>query len=230
VDCGRQTAVKPEETLKPTGKSDDLRDSLRKERRLLILSSLVLIAHVGFGLTVERGADTLGLKFQVRNPGDVWIFVSVVWAWALVRYSLFFGDYIDDDMLTEVKRREYWTHEWVATRRARKLQLSEGLIGRPPNPSAVVMIDLGDTPKEGFAGTLHYDVAHVTVITPNEAGGTDSGGAGLPQRFEPAEVRLIRCYAWAHLAVTTRYGTEYFVPFALGLSPVVAMIWKHLID
>ncbi len=30
-----------------------------------------------------------------------------------------------------------------------------------------------------------------------------------------------------NLTVTSRYGTEYFVPFVLGITPVVVIIWRH---
>ncbi len=191
-----EETMKPEDALSKTGRSDDLRDGLRKERRLLIIVSLVFLAHLLFGLTVDRSAETLGFKFEVRDPQDVWIFVGAIWLWALLRYSLYFHDYVDEDMRTDLKRREFRVHEWVAVRRVRRIQASEGLLGRKPNRRAIVQIDLGIAPKPGFNGRVHYDAASVRVTTTNEAGGIESGGLAMPQAFGPIEARLIRCYAW----------------------------------
>lgn len=49
----------------------------------------------------------------------------------------------------------------------------------------------------------------------------------MPQAFGPIEARLLRCFAWIHLMVSTRYGTEYFVPFVLGISPALVIAWNH---
>lgn len=219
--------MKPEDALSKTGRSDDLRDGLRKERRLLIIVSLVFLAHLLFGLTVDRSAETLGFKFEVRDPEDVWRFVGAIWLWALLRYGLYFHDYVDEEMGLDLKRREYQAHEWIAIRRVRRIQASEGLLGRKPNRCSIIQIDLGIEPKPGFNGRIHYDAAHVTVTTPDDAGGGESGGTQMPQIFGPIEARLIRCFAWMRLAITTRYGTEYFVPFVLGITPAVVIIWCH---
>jgi hypothetical protein len=218
--------MKPEDRLNKTGTSDDLRDGLRKERRLLIIVSLVFLAHLLFSLNVDRSAETLGFKFEVRDPEDVWKFVAAIWAWALLRYCLYFHDYVDEEMLIDVKKREYRAHGWIATRRLGRIAATEGLHGRKPNRRSIVEVDLGEEPKPGRKGTLRYETAHVTIVTPNDAGGADSGGSVIPQKFGPTEVRFVRGYAWMHLMVTTRYGTEYFVPFVLGITPAVVLAWR----
>jgi hypothetical protein len=138
--------------LSKTGTSEDLRDGLRKERRLLIIVSLVFLAHLLFGLTVDRSAETLGFKFEVRDPEDVWRFVAAIWAWALLRYCLYFHDYIDEEMLIDVKSREYKAHGWIATRRLRHIAATEGLHGRKPDRRSVIEVDLGTEPILGFKG------------------------------------------------------------------------------
>jgi hypothetical protein len=219
--------MKPEDSLTQTGTSDDLRDGLRKERRLLIIVSLVFLAHLLFGLTVDRSAETLGFRFEVRDPEDVWLFVGAVWLWALLRYWLYFHDYNDADMAIDLKRREYRAHEWIVIRRIRRIKEPEEILGHKPNRRSKIEVDLGEAPKPGFNQRLIYERAHVSVATPDAKGGARSSGSTMPQAFGPIEVRLLRCFAWMHLFVTTRYGTEYFVPFILGAAPALVIAWRH---
>ena len=63
---------------------NDLRDRFFRERRLLLGVSVVLLAHQLLGITVERSAETLGLRFDIEDPSKIWWAVWAVWLWTAV--------------------------------------------------------------------------------------------------------------------------------------------------
>lgn len=63
-----------------------LRDRFFKDRRLLLALSVVLLAHLCFGISVERSADTLGLRFEIADPSKIWWMVWAAWLWTVVCY------------------------------------------------------------------------------------------------------------------------------------------------
>lgn len=174
---------------------------------------------------VDKSAETLGFRFEVRDPDDVWKFVGAIWLWALIRYWLFFYDYHDEEMTENVKRREYQAYRYMSAYRIRKIERIEGLNGRPRNSRPKIDVDLKADPNPGFDGKICFDSTYVTVVT----GGNDTVGSVMPQSFGSIEIRRARAFAWVHLAITTRYGTEYFVPFALGFLPAAVVIWHHIV-
>lgn len=62
----------------------DLRDRFFKERRLLLGISVVLLAHQWLGITIDKDADTLGLKFEIDDPSKIWWAVWAIWTWTMV--------------------------------------------------------------------------------------------------------------------------------------------------
>jgi hypothetical protein len=63
---------------------DQLQDRFFRERRLLLGISVVLLAHQLLGITVDKGAETLGLHFDIENPSRLWWALWAVWGWAFV--------------------------------------------------------------------------------------------------------------------------------------------------
>jgi hypothetical protein len=61
-------------------------DRLFKERRLLLVASVVLLAHQLLGITVSKGADTLGFHFDVEDPSKIWWAMWLMWAWTAICY------------------------------------------------------------------------------------------------------------------------------------------------
>jgi hypothetical protein len=211
--------------LPRTSSSEDLRDGLRKERRLLIVTSLVFLAHLWFGLTVDKGAETLGLKFEVTDPNDIWRLVAILWAWALLRYGLFFHDYTDDDMGTEHKRRTIRFHERLTALRLRLAAMLHGAKGVERRWRVTVGVKFLAPPTRTVADTLCYPDARVTYMWPPNR--SDAGTRNVT--IEPGWERFALIYAWLQLTFVTRYGTEYFVPFILGLAPALTVVCRHFV-
>jgi|GEM_PF-5760055 len=65
---------------------EQIRELLFKERRLLLGVSLVLLAHQLLGITINKDAETLGLRFDIENPERVFLGIWLVWGWCLWRF------------------------------------------------------------------------------------------------------------------------------------------------
>lgn len=63
---------------------DELPDRFFRERRLLLAVSALLLAHQMLGISVGKGAETLGLHFDIEDPSRLWWALSAVWGWAMV--------------------------------------------------------------------------------------------------------------------------------------------------
>lgn len=102
---------------------DDLRVRFFRERRLLLGVSVVLLAHQLLGITVGKGADTLGLHFEIADPAKIWWAVWAVWLWTAI--SAF-------QQLNSIGLTKEYPHDldretrsglsdWVAVRKTRKV-------------------------------------------------------------------------------------------------------------
>ena len=63
---------------------DGTKDRFFRERRLLLGTSAVLLAHQLLGITVTDSAETLGLRFEIADPSKIWWAVWAVWLWTAV--------------------------------------------------------------------------------------------------------------------------------------------------
>lgn len=63
---------------------DGTKDRFFRERRLLLGTSAVLLAHQLLGITVTNSAETLGLRFEIADPSKIWWAVWAVWLWTAV--------------------------------------------------------------------------------------------------------------------------------------------------
>lgn len=105
--------------------SDDLRERFFRERRLLLGVSVVLLAHQLLGITVEKSAETLGLRFDIADPSRIWWAVWAVWLWTAVcvvqqlnsiKPSSHYPMNRDDEIRDRLS-------DWVGTRRVRRAAL-----------------------------------------------------------------------------------------------------------
>ena len=101
---------------------DNLRERFFRERRLLLGVSVVLLAHQVLGITVDKSAETLGLRFQIDDPGKIWWAVWAVWLWTAIcavqkLNSIKLRSEYPNDRGDEIRGS---LSDWIAVRRVRK--------------------------------------------------------------------------------------------------------------
>ncbi len=218
--------MKPEEGLRRENNTPELRAALMKERLLLIGASAVLIAHLVFNVTIEKSAETLGLKFEIDDPNKLWWVVWSVWAWALFRYTLYFFDFERSDMKTELATFKFRAHARVVSLSMRWKAGTVGVENRPPAWLGVKVVDvqLGPSfPEKRPGGEWEYPTASIRMVWHD----SDSGHFKAPQIISRGWLFWSTICAWARLLLTTRHGTEYFAPFLIGLAPLVVLVLKR---
>jgi hypothetical protein len=102
--------------------NDDLRERFFRERRLLLGISVVLLAHQLLGITIDKSAETLGLRFQIDDPAKIWWAVWAVWLWTAIcavqqLNSITIRSEYPKDRTEEIRGR---LSDWIAVRRVRK--------------------------------------------------------------------------------------------------------------
>jgi hypothetical protein len=66
--------------------SDRLREHFSRERRFLLVVSVILLAHELLGISVAKSVEALGLHLEIENPERLFWGVWIVWTWAFIRY------------------------------------------------------------------------------------------------------------------------------------------------
>ncbi len=61
-------------------------ERLLKERRFLLVISVVLLAHQFLGITVGQSTESFGLHFEITRPERVWLIIWLVWGWTAICY------------------------------------------------------------------------------------------------------------------------------------------------
>ena len=103
----------------------DLSDRFFRERRLLLGVSVVLLAHQLLGITVDKSAETLGLRFEIEDPSKIWWAVWAAWVWTAVCVvqqlnSIKPSSKYPKDRDNEIRDR---LSDWVVTRMVRRAAL-----------------------------------------------------------------------------------------------------------
>jgi hypothetical protein len=60
-----------------------LRDRYFRERRMLLVLSVALLAREVLGISVSRGAEAIGLHFEISDPERFWWVIWAIWGWSL---------------------------------------------------------------------------------------------------------------------------------------------------
>jgi hypothetical protein len=72
--------------------SDDVKPGFIRQRRFLVLTSLLLAAKYVVGLSVAQDITALGVEFHIDRREHVPVLLWIVWAWALYRYYVYLHD------------------------------------------------------------------------------------------------------------------------------------------
>jgi hypothetical protein len=112
----------------------ELRATLIRQRRFLILMSLALIAYCALGLKVKDEMTVIGVGLKITQPDRVVSVLWVVWGWSLWRYgqrvyeslSVLWSEVLDD-VYAEDRRIALVRAKKVANRLAAEGQIDEEL-------------------------------------------------------------------------------------------------------
>jgi hypothetical protein len=190
----------------------ELRERLFKARRLLLATSVILLAHYALGIQVKSDAESLGLKFELPDVQRVWFGVWVVWMWALAVYLQHCHEFGFDDFPSEhFGDARYRILRWFDRRKLLRIARTKGLHNRPPGvPTSLKLERPLAEPLKSRQPRIHF-----VEINWN---GNDSGKFSEPQAvLTSLPGRCSTAWAWFFVMTTTRFGTDYFAPILIAV-------------
>jgi hypothetical protein len=192
--------------------------AFQKERRLLLIVAAVLLAHQLLGVTVERSAETLGIKIEFQSDHDIAIIAAAGWAWVFVRYwqCLYTRE---PEFPTEIGDRVGWkSRRRFLDRQLRRIWMKDLLENHPETIRQRVTIEIQDKDDETFRVTQEW-LDPAAKVPPGRRFSHSSAhtekAPGVPG-WVRASIHLWS-RVWAIGA--TSYGTDYIFPGVLGALP-----------
>jgi hypothetical protein len=230
---------------------DQIREYLLREKRLLLAVSVILLAHQLLGITISSSAETMGLRFEIEKPERLFVGIWLVWLWALLRYLQLLYSLRPRADFPDGRRTETFHAicDWIAFKKAkrqaqkafdaqvpRKLQLGllvarggksgfSGTAGNKPlnNKWLVVRItrrwrdpQLPDPPPE----VQPFAQSHKRVDSIADGVHEIEDHLQVPLDFLERNV-FISYLATAWTLTATSFVTEYYLPLAIGLAPLL---------
>lgn len=234
-------------------------ERLFRERRLLLGVSVVLLAHQLLGISVGKGAETLGLHFEIDNPERLWLGVWVIWLWAFISYAQqvnsvrpfsFFprsrqsGVYqrLCDRLVrwgTTLRVRASFRRQvpWANRTSVRVEKQWRAIYNSIPHIATRFQMLWKYEPENPAAVNLLDDAGQVDgwftlhggVLTHADGTRGRSGDVWVPEHLVER-----RRWLWALAVVwtwtTTSFATDYLVPVGIGLAPPAIAGWSYLSD
>lgn len=213
------------------------RESLTRQRRLLITVSLVLTAKYLLAVEFTDHIEMLGASLRITRPEALIYGAWAVWAWALVRYRQYFKvaavERIDRAKTKEIHRAA--TQE-LACKLCAELkepgiehdgQRLVGKVGEIMFPAEEGTKPLPGWLRDEFAeyrdeadGGRQYKCLMAPIHL-------SSGSEHLHMLWSPRltgqQMRSARRRAWARYVLQSPEFTEYWAPFYVAAAPV--LIW-----
>ena len=190
----------------------ELRERLFKARRLLLTTSVILLAHYALGIQIKSDAESLGLKFELPDIQRVWFGVWIVWTWALVVYLQHCHEFkFDDFPNAHFDKTRYRAIRWFDQRRFLKEARTAGVHGRKGRPDALTL----EKGRTQIMNRIQTDFHEVTIIWNANDMGRFQRPQSAPTGFAGYCARI---GAWFYVMTTTRFGTDYFAPMLIAAA------------
>jgi hypothetical protein len=191
----------------------DSRERLFKCRRLLLGTSVALLAHYALGIEIKSDADAMGLRFEFADIKKFWIGLWIVWTWALVTYTQYCHELGFDDVPTDIRdgARDIVLRWLVKRQYFRQARVEGGIQDQKGKPSRITVRN--HAPGVGAVRSDPNEF-HVQIEY-----GSHSIGA-YEERPPAVGIRglIVNLWAWFIVMTTTRFGTDYFAPFMVAAA------------
>jgi hypothetical protein len=194
-----------------------------RQRRNLILASLMLAFAQGTHLTIER-LNLFGISGRIDEPVSTVPFLWIVWGYFLWRYWQAFWAFTrkpTKDLFKKIKKKYV---QAVARKKAlsqfegQKVELSGVSRTGKPEPDAWMPADEETKTPTG---------ATVTMVT-NVVGDPGTGQRNVEVELSAREMRMARLKAKLELAFTSNELSEFYLPYAIAAIPIGVWAWQFL--
>jgi hypothetical protein len=224
-----------EQEVPPLEVSEHDRAQHGRQRRFLIVISLVLLAK--YALTIELGTkiQLLGMEFDIQRK-EVLVFAGwVMWAWALIRFAQFHR------VVAKPAIQVVYAHELHLAALKYPMRDAQGLIDRGLAENGVRVtgrvfdIHMPSRFEKGRQEAGWYQDADTEyrVLDDGGRGYRDiiamvrlKSGGEMDVRVDPnisgSRMRRARFWAWIRCIVRTHAFSDYYAPFFIAVMPAIA--------
>lgn len=197
---------------------DDIRQGFNRQRRNLMIVSLVLLFAQTTGLTIKK-ISFFGNEVDLPGPISATHWLWVFWGYWFWRYYAFFRDLGNKGIKQRAKVRilhlveRYYKKKVHRTKKGQKYKDLK-------NPT--FHISKIFQPKR-FEYKIHVNVSEGTT---HYEGFEDSVSFDNPNERRSLSIIFIR--SWIYVLFNTHVFLEYIFPFLLGISPLIYLTLKWL--
>jgi hypothetical protein len=211
--------------------------ALFRQRRFLVLMSLVVIAYYALGGQPKDEAEYSGFALRLTRPEALEFVLWIVWAWALLRYAQHVYE-LFPDLRKEVLADVYREDERMALARAKKYgqKLADaGGLGDLQRPNVRVhevkfKAPTGNPDQRKYVYTTAKDGSRSYNVGATATWGTAAEPGGGSEDFQMVmtrpQVRWLRCRAWFHSALRRTAFGEHFFPLLLSFATPFALLLR----
>jgi len=195
----------------------DIRESFVRQRRSLIAVSLVLLFYLTSGLQI-KSVNVFGTDLVITSPLKIAIVMWVCWIYFLLRYYQYFRDTPDKGfaiaygarmhILVREESKKLFKHSYTPLEK-----YSE------PRSFAFNKIDVTETCPAYWDVEMDVDVGYDT-----QEGVRFHDVKGQDFKLKSSSLTVPKIKAVLHVALSTRFGTEYVLPFIVASFPVIYQI------
>lgn len=207
---------------------------LQRQRRFLVLMSLLLIAFYSLGASVKETAEYSGVGVTLANPQNVLFGAWVIWGWAVWRYAQhvyelasFLWNDLAEDVAAEDARISLAHLRQVARKAAASGAFDEdGRVGVTPEHVSIVGHATEDGGSQSFV--LERDRSRRYVIHVTARWGSTIGTFTHVLTVSALTVRWIRIRAWIYAVIALPAFSEHAAPLLLAVAvPLLAIYFSY---
>ena len=196
----------------------DIRSSFIRQRRSLIIISLLLLFAEISGITIRK-INVLGNEVQIDNPSLVYVALWIAWIYWFIRYYQYFRDLDDKGFKTAFSKKM----NAVAIKKAIKRLLNNPQFNEqyPEKDGSRIYID---PERIVVDDTISYYKVYIEIVYGKPIG----SGTLINKDIELSSYDLIipKIRAGINLPLNTILFSEYILPFIIFLLPLGYKIYQ----
>jgi hypothetical protein len=206
-----------------------------RQRRFLVVISMVLLAKYALAIEFGDKLQLLGMDFDIQRKEVLVVAGWIMWAWALIRLSQYHRAVARED-ITRAKGFEthLWARQILIRDQQKKLDAGISMDGvrlegdvidirygqnSKRQPPGMRRDSLADYTVEPDGGRRYFDAE---VIVRTKAGGET--GFGIDAVLTGEQMRRARYWVFLRCLVRAHGFSDYYAPFFIAALPVFAAV------
>lgn len=212
--------------------SNDPHNSFMKQRRNLIGISLFLTVLLYLGIEI-RELNILGNKVIIDDPSKAPLLLWVAWGYFLVRYYQYFNECEGKEFERKKNDRLYHYSKKLAENRIRREWESkdytetEWFDEYDYESDKVTVLELEIGLYKNYPTYQTYGPTRIKVQRIKSSGMKDNAEINHHQHhvtISGLSFFYLKLRSFFHAILKTRAATEYYLPFAIALLPIIVTI------